>query len=453
MDGIPAGKEGEDMGKDIDLSVEIKGVKFKNPIVPASSDIVMDEKGLQRCIEQGVGGIVTKSFTWTPFKTRARPYHFNYRVFGKGLENNWISKGSVHHMDTAKACKTLVPKMAAMCRDAGIPLVVSIMGGESLDEWGIESRRFEEAGADMLELNMSCPHAGFQIGKVAGRTVGENLDLAKAIIGTVKDSVKIPVSAKLSPILEPLSQHVTGWLEAGADCFSAHNAPYGIMIDIDKEVPFGGLGPGGYLMGRSFLPLSLARIVETKRFVDLPIMGIGGVTQAQDAIMYILLGCPVVQVGSAVFKHGYRLFEELVQGIEQWMEKKQYTSIQDFIGNAVRLASLHSSQDLIEMERPFVSPKEKTSPVVPSVNLEKCVFCGRCQDSCLSDVFKVDKKKKSLELQIEGRCWGCGDCAGWCPANAITMIDKERAEVVWENKGLAKPYRPEMWKHSDKEGN
>jgi len=439
------------MAGGIDLSIEIKGITFKNPILPASSDIVMNEKGVRKCIEQGVGGIVTKSFTPTRFRTRARPYHFNYRIFGKGLENNWISKGSVHHLDSAIAGERLVPRMAKLCKDAGIPLIVSIMGGESLDEWDTEARRFENAGADMLELNMSCPHAGFQIGKVAGRTVGENLDLAMTIIRTVKNSVKIPISAKLSPILEPISQHVRGWVEAGADCLSAHNAPYGIMIDIDQEVPFGGLGPGGYLMGRSFLPLSLARIVETKRYIDVPIMGIGGITQAQDAIMYLLLGCPVVQIGSAIFQSGYELFDEIIKGIKQWMDKKNYFSIHDFIGKAYRLASLHSSQDLIDMEWPFSGPEEKSSPIIPEVDFEKCVFCGRCQDFCLSDVFEVDKKGKKLAIHHERRCWGCGDCVGWCPANAIKMIDGETGEVVWENKGLAKPYSPESWKKNMEE--
>jgi dihydropyrimidine dehydrogenase (NAD+) subunit PreA len=432
--------------KNIDLSIEIKGIKFKNPILPASSDIILDEKGVEKCIQYGIGGIVTKSFSPTRFRTRARPYHFNYRIFGKGLESNWISKGSVHHLDPAIAAETLVPKMARLCRDAGIPLIVSIMGSENLDEWAREAKRFVNAGADMLELNMSCPHAGFQIGKAAGRTVGENLETATAIIKTVKDSVKIPISPKLSPTLEPFANHVRGWVEAGADCISAHNAPYGIMIDIDEEVPFGGLGPGGYLMGRSFLPWSLGRIVEIKRYVDVPIIGIGGVTQAQDAIMYLLLGCPAVQIGSAVFQYGYKHFDKIIKGIEEWMEKKGYSSIQDFIGKAYKLASLHSSQDLIEMEWPFQSPEDRTTPIIPVVDPDKCILCKKCENFCLSGVFSANKKTKKVEVDFENRCWGCGDCVGWCPSDAIKMVDKKTKEVVWENKGLAKPYRPKQWK-------
>lgn len=429
-----------------DLTTEIKGLKFRSPVLPGSSDIILNERGVERCLQQGVGGIITKSFTPTRFRTRARPYHFNYRIFGKEFENNFISKGSVYHLDSETVAEKLMPKIVRLCRDDGVPLIVSIMCGENIDEWATEARRFEDAGADMLELNLSCPHAGFQIGKAAGKSLGTNLEMTMAIIRAVKSSVKIPISPKLSSTLEPFAQHVKGWVEAGADCITANNAPVGIMIDIDQEVPFGGLGPGGYTMGRSFLPWSLARIVEIRGHVDIPIIGVGGINQAQDAIMYLLLGCPAVEMASAINKYGYKLFGEIIKGIEKWMEKKNYSSIKDFIGKAYKLASLHSSQDLIEMEWPFSGPEEKLSPVIPLVDFDKCVFCGKCQDFCLSEVFSVDKKRKRLEIHLEERCWGCGDCVGWCPSNAIKMIDQETKEVVWENKGLAKPYRPENWK-------
>ncbi len=81
---------------DIDLSVKICGLTFRNPILPGSSDIILDEIGVEKCIDQGIGGIVTKTFTSGPLRTRARPYHFNYRVFGKGHENSWITRGSFH---------------------------------------------------------------------------------------------------------------------------------------------------------------------------------------------------------------------------------------------------------------------------------------------------------------------------------------------------------------------
>ncbi len=110
----------------IDLSIKFKDLTFRNPIIPGASDIIMDEMGVIKCIEQGVGGIVTKSFTSGPWRTKAQPYHFNYRIFGKGLENNWISRGGFHPFKSEMAAEKLIPAMARLCKNEGIPLIISI---------------------------------------------------------------------------------------------------------------------------------------------------------------------------------------------------------------------------------------------------------------------------------------------------------------------------------------
>ena len=75
-----------------------------------------------------------------------------------------------------------------------------------------------------------------------------------------------------------------------------------------------------------------------------------------------------------------------------------------------------------------------------------CGLCAKCQHFCLKGVFTADEVKNMIEIDYENKCWGCGDCVGWCPGNAISLIDRETNEVVWDNRGLAKPYRPENWK-------
>src|SRR4030042_5291563 len=132
-----------------DLTTEIKGLKFRSPVLPGSSDIVLNKRGVERCLQQGVGGIVTKSFTPTRFRTRARPYHFNYRVFGKEFSCNFVSKGSVCHLDPETVAEKFMPKAVRLCRDEGVPIIVSILGSENAEEWATEAKRFEDAGADM----------------------------------------------------------------------------------------------------------------------------------------------------------------------------------------------------------------------------------------------------------------------------------------------------------------
>ena len=89
---------------------------------------------------------------------------------------------------------------------------------------------------------------------------------------------------------------------------------------------------------------------------------------------------------------------------------------------------------------------ENIYSVIPIIERERCTLCGHCEDFCLSGVFRMDKAEKCVDIDHEKKCWGCGDCVGWCPEEAMMLIDKETKEVVWDNRGLARPYRPEKWK-------
>jgi dihydroorotate dehydrogenase/NAD-dependent dihydropyrimidine dehydrogenase PreA subunit len=431
----------------IDLSVKVKDVTFRNPIIPGSSDIVLDERGVVKCIEQGIGGILSKSFTSAEPRTRARPYHFNYKVFGKAFENNWISRGGAHVLPPKEAAEKLIPRWARFCKNEGIPLILSLADSDDVEEWVRDAKIFEDAGADMLELNFGCPHAHSETDKRVTASLAEDLPLVKEIISSVKKAVKIPAGAKLGIIFYPFVHHVKGWMEAGIDFLTCHNSISGMLIDVEQETPFGGLGAGGYEIGRGYLALNLGRTVEVMKLTgDLPIFASGGVWESRDAIMYLLIGCTVVEVCQAVFKNGYRLFGETIKGIEQWMERKGYTSINDFRGKVRNLASKSSRPDLMPMEWPFPMPQEKSSPVIPMIDMDKCILCEKCQDFCLSGVFIVDKGKEKVEIDHENKCWGCGDCVGWCPVNAIKLIDKKTGKVIWDGlSGLAQPYRPENW--------
>jgi NADPH-dependent glutamate synthase beta subunit-like oxidoreductase/dihydroorotate dehydrogenase len=290
-------------------------------------------------------------------------------------------------MEPKQAAEVLVPKMAKLCKDAGIPLVVSIADTDDVEEWVADAKRFVESGANMLQLNFSCPHAASETNRAIGRALGFDLEITSNIIRSIKKAVNVPIGPKLSITATPFEHFVIGWKEAGADFIICHNTPTGMLIDVEQEVPFGGLGSGGYLMGPSTLPVNLGRVVETRKLTDLPIIASGGVWQAADAIMYLLVGCPLVEVTSAVFKNGYRIYGEIVDGLKDWMERKGYSSIEEFRGKAFNLAAKSSSSDLMYMEWPFSMPHEKTSPIVPAINTDKCLFSNEsafppCQAAC-----------------------------------------------------------------------
>jgi dihydroorotate dehydrogenase (fumarate) len=435
--------------RDIDLSVKVKGLTFRNPILPGSSEIVQDERGVSKCIEQGLGGIVTKSFTSMPARrTRARPSSFNYRVFGKGLEGHHIGMGSLHPLSSEQAAEKLVPNMARLCRDEGIPFIVSICNGPDIEQWVADAKRFEQAGADMLELNFGRASTKVGAGTSVSATSSESTDLNTQIIKAIKGIVNIPISGKRSISWDP-SEHwplIKEWAEAGIDFMTCHNsATFGMLIDVEEEVPFGGLGGAPYGLGRAYLPINLLSVIETMKITDVPIIATGGVYQAMDAIMYLLVGCPLVEVCSAVFQNGYGQFGKIIKGIEEWMKRKGYSSINDFRGKSYDLAT-KTRAGLIPLESPFPIPSEKSSPIIPAVDMDKCTLCSKCEDVCLAGVFTVDKGRGIIDIDHENKCWGCGDCAGWCPKSAISMIDVKTKEVVWDNHGLAKMFRPENWR-------
>ena len=156
------------------------------------------------------------------------------------------------------------------------------------------------------------------------------------IISRVKKNTSIPVGLKLSPTLEPLEAFITTCIDAGLDFITAHNSPGGIVIDVVNEVPFGAPAVGGYVMGRAFLPYSLGRIVRIRHVANIPVIGVGGIYEAHDALQYLLCDCPLVGMGSAMYFEGPKILDTLHAGISDWMQTKGYAAVSEFQGKALR---------------------------------------------------------------------------------------------------------------------
>jgi ferredoxin len=247
------------------------------------------------------------------------------------------------------------------------------------------------------------------------------------------------VGLKLSPTLEPLETFVATCEDAGLDFITAHNAPGGIVIDVENEVPFGAPSIGGYVMGRSFLPYSLGRVVRIRKASNIPVIGVGGIYEAQDALQYILCGCPLVGIGSAMYFKGPQILERLNIDIDNWMRKKRYRSIDEFQGKAFK--QIKDPPHLKAAEKyPHTIPPE--CPYVPVIDEQTCIYCAECATTCIYEVFEVDKGKKQVRIDEE-KCWSCGFCVGICPTGAIELRDRhDKKRVIWNNHGLAVPFMP-----------
>lgn len=237
--------------------------------------------------------------------------------------------------------------------------------------------------------------------------------------------------------MEPLIDAVKGWAHRGISFVTAHNAPSGIYVDVEAEVPFGAPAIGGYLVGRPFLPVSLARAVQILKSVDLPVFGVGGIFDWRDALQYLLCGCSLVEVGTAAYMEGIGVFQKIHAGIGFWMKRKGYASISGFRGKV--LQKIVSSVELKKKEiAPYSLPPE--TPYVPKVDKKRCTLCQACCRSCLYQVFHLKRKERRIVVERD-RCWSCGLCVGICPEEAIILVDRATGKNrIWVGKGSATPF-------------
>ena len=205
---------------------------------------------------------------------------------------------------------------------------------------------------------------------------------------------------------------------------------------MEREVPHGAPAIGGYLIGRPFLPVSLARAVQILKSTDLPVFGVGGVFGWSDALQYLLCGCSLVEVGTAAYVEGIGIFEKVHQGIAAWMKRKGYASISEFRGKV--LSKIIPTVELRKKEiAPYSLPPE--TPYRPKIDRKKCRLCRACERACFYQVFHFDPDKKCMAMDKD-RCWSCGLCVGICPEGAISLVDKRTGKTVWSGKGVAAPF-------------
>lgn len=414
----------------MDTSVAVAGLRFKSPVLVSSSEWAFNISQCENLLHRPIGGIITKTFTSNPsHRIRLRPYQFPLKVFGNGYGGALFSLAAPHVEDMERVFVHIL-HMAEACHDASLVLIASYFedpGDISL--WIERGKMFQDAGADMLELNFSSPSAV----QVFARNAGQ----ANEIIARIKESVSIPVGLKLSPTLEPLEALVQSWTSSGLDFITAHNAPSGILIDVEKMVPFGVPCIGGYVPGRSFLPYSLARVVRIRRVTEIPVIGVGGIQEGEDALQYILAGCPLIGVGSALYFHGPKELDNIYRGVTEWMSRKGYNSISEFRGKVFPL--IRDTGDLKSEEKyPFTTPPD--CPYIPVISDERCTRCRTCANACIYGALTFSEKEQEIRIH-EDRCWSCGFCVGICPAGAVELRERSHRErLVWNNLGTAEPF-------------
>jgi dihydroorotate dehydrogenase (NAD+) catalytic subunit len=205
------------------------------------------------------------------------------------------------------------------------PLIVSIFG-YSADDYAVVAKKASEAGADALELNVSCPHV-----KQTGAEIGQNPNVLSEVVKSVKSAVRVPVFVKLSPNVTDIVLLARAAVDAGADALTAVNTLRAMAIDCETARPILSNVKGG-LSGPAMKNVALRCVYDLREKLEVPIIGCGGISSWQDAVEFFLAGANAVQIGTAIAFDGPEVFQTINHGIKKYLEKKQLGSIEEIVG-------------------------------------------------------------------------------------------------------------------------
>ncbi len=296
------------------LDVKLFGLKFENPLILASGINDKTPEQWIRAHEEGAGGVVTKSIGIEPRKGYDNPtiVELPYGLINAmGLPNpGW--KGFLEMVEDYTF---------------DFPLIVSIFGGTP-EEFAFLAEKLSEV-ADAFELNLSCPHA-----KGYGMEIGQKPENVYEVVKAVKDATDKPVITKLTPNTNDITKLGLAAERGGADAVSAINTLKAVAIDIYAKRPILSNKVGGY-SGPSVKPVALRAVYDLAKALEIPVIGIGGITTWKDAVEFLLAGASALQIGTAVSLRGWKVFREISEGIEKYLEEEGFSSVREIVGLAL----------------------------------------------------------------------------------------------------------------------
>jgi len=296
------------------LSVSLADLRLANPTILASGILGYSAETLKSIVEGGAGAVLTKSVGLKP------------RV---GYANPTIAQTSCGLINAMGLPNPGIDEFVKEIREAktglNVPLIVSIYGF-SAEEYATVARKAVDAGADAVELNVSCPHV-----KETGSEVGQNPKILAEVVGKVKAAVDKPVIVKLSPNVTSIVEIAEAAVKAGADAITAINTVKAMAIDAETTMPILSNKIGG-LSGPAIKPIAVRCVYEIYEQVKVSIVGCGGITNWRDAVEFLLVGASAVQIGTAVALKGPNIFKAVNQGIEIYLKRKGFESVEEIVG-------------------------------------------------------------------------------------------------------------------------
>jgi dihydropyrimidine dehydrogenase (NAD+) subunit PreA len=398
-----------------DLRSEFLGIKSPNPFWLASAPPTDKEYNVVRAFKAGWGGVVWKTLGEDPPIVNVNGPRYgaihgpDRRLLGFNNIELITDRPLDVNLQEIKKVKREWPDRA---------MVVSLMVPCEERNWAAILARVEETEADGVELNFGCPHGMSERGM--GSAVGQVPEYIEMVARWCKASTRMPVIVKLTPNITNIRGPARAAKKGGADAVSLINTINSITnVDLDTFAPeptIDGKGSHGGYCGPAVKPIALNMVAEIARDEetrDLPISGIGGITTWRDAAEFMALGAQNVQVCTAAMAYGFKIVQEMISGLNQWLDERGFARASDIVGRAVPNVT-----DWQYLNLNYVTKAR--------IDQDLCIKCGRCYAAC------EDTSHQAIAMRVNGgrrfevideECVACNLCIEVCPVeNCITMV-------------------------------
>ena len=405
-----------------DIRSNFLGIKSPNPFWLASAPPTDKEYNVVRAFEAGWGGVVWKTLGIDPHVVNVSGPRYGTL---RSQDRKIIGLNNIE-LITDRSLETNLEEIARVKRNwPDRAVVVSIMVPCDEESWKFILPLVEQTGADGIELNFGCPHGMSERGM--GAAVGQVPEYIEMVTRWCKQYCRLPVIVKLTPNIADIRFPARAAKRGGADAVSLINTINSIIgVDLDNMLMSpntGGKGSHGGYCGPAVKPIALNMVAEIARdseTLGLPMSGIGGVSNWKDAAEFIALGCGTVQVCTAVMVHGFSIVQDMISGLNNYMDQHGYNTLDDFRGKAVPTVTDWRYLNLNHVEKAVIDQ-------------DSCIKCGKCHIACEDTSHQAITNMKDGERHFEVKekdCVGCNLCVSICPVeNCISMRKLQPGEI------------------------